>query len=273
VTAKNGAVKIAAAPKRIVSLSATATEDLAAVGAQAQVVAVDDQSDFPAAMPKTALSGYKPDVEAISKYNPDLVIVSYDANQIVEQLTKLGVPVLFFDAASSLDDSYSQITGIGAATGHAAEAATEVTTMKSAIAAAVAGARKPATPLKYYYEVGTAPYYSSTSKTFIGSIFAQFGVTNVADAADKTGSGYPQLSDEYIVSSAPDLIFLADTKCCQQSAATVSARPGWATVPAVRNSAAKGTVVMLDDDVASRWGPRLVDLVQQISAAVTKAQG
>lgn len=273
VTAKNGAVKIAAAPKRIVSLSATATEDLAAVGAQAQVAAVDDQSDFPAGMPKTALSGYKPDVEAISKYNPDLVIVSYDSNQIVEQLTKLGVPVLFFDAANSLDDAYSQITGIGAATGHADAAATEVADMKTKIAAAVAGAKKPATPLKYYYEVGTAPYYSSTSKTFIGSIFAQFGLANVADAADKTGSGYPQLSDEYIVSSAPDLIFLADTKCCQQNAASVAARPGWSTVPAVKNEAAKSSIVPLDDDVASRWGPRLVDLVQQIADAVNKAQG
>jgi iron complex transport system substrate-binding protein len=272
VTAKNGTVKIAAAPKRIVSLSATATEDLAAVGATAQVVAVDDQSDYPATMPKSTLSGYKPDVEAIAKYNPDLVIVSYDSDQVVEELTKLGVPVLFFDAATSLDDAYSQITQIGAATGHADAAATEVATMKSTIDAAIAKVKKPATPLKYYYEVGTAPYYSSTSKTFIGSIFAQFGLTNIADAADKAGTGYPQLSDEYIVSAAPDLIFLADTKCCQQSAATVSARPGWSAVPAVRNQAAKGTVVGIDDDVASRWGPRLTDLVKQISDAVVQAE-
>lgn len=273
VTAKNGAVKITAAPKRIVSLSPTATEDLAAVGAQAQVVAVDDQSDTPATMPKSTLSGYKPDVEAIAKYNPDLVIVSYDNDQVVEQLTKLGVPVLFFDAANTLDDAYSQITGIGAATGHADAAATEVATMKSDIAADIAKVKKPATPLKYYYEVGNAPYYSSTSKTFIGSIFAQFGLTNIADAADKTGTGYPQLSDEYIVGAAPDLIFLADTKCCQQSSTTVAARPGWSAIPAVQNQAAKGTVVPLDDDVASRWGPRLTQLVQQISDAVAKAEG
>ena len=272
ITAKNGAVKLAAEPKKIVSLSPSATEDLFAIGAGSQVTAVDDQSDFPASAPKTTLSGYKPNAEAIAKYNPDLVVVADDSSQIVEQLGKLNVPVLWFDAPNTLDDAYTQITGLGAATGHTAAAATEVAGMKQQITEAIAATKKPATPLKYYYEVGTPGNYSATSKTFIGSIFAQFGLTNIADPADKTGGGYPQLSDEYLVTAAPDLIFLADTKCCQQTSATVAARPGWSAIPAVKN-AAKGTVVGMDDDIASRWGPRLVDLVQQISKAVNQAQG
>lgn len=272
ITAKNGTVKLAAEPKKIVSLSPSATEDLFQIGAGSQVVAVDDQSNFPAAAPKSALSGYKPNAEAIAKYNPDLVVVADDSSQIVEQLGKLNVPVLWFDAPNTLDDAYSQITQLGAATGHAGTAAGEVASMKQQITAAIAATKKPATPLKYYYEVGTPGNYSATSKTFIGSIFAQFGLTNIADPADKTGGGYPQISDEYLVTAAPDLIFLADTKCCQQTTATVAARPGWSAIPAVKN-AAKGTVVGLDDDIASRWGPRLVDLVRQISKAVNQAQG
>ncbi|NUP49775.1 MAG: ABC transporter substrate-binding protein [Catenulispora sp.] len=272
VTAKNGSVKLTAQPKKIVSLSPSATEDLFAIGAGPQVVAVDDQSDFPAAAPKTALSGFKPDAEAIAKYNPDLVVVAADSSKIVEELGKLNIPVLWFDAPNSLDDAYGQITALGTATGHADEAGAKVTDMKKEITVAIAAAKKPATPLKYYYEVGTPGNYSATSKTFIGSILSQFGLTNVADPADKSGAGYPQLSDEYLVTAAPDLVFLADTKCCQQTTATVAARPGWAAVPAVKN-AAKGTIVGLDDDIASRWGPRLVDLVQQVSDAVNKAQG
>ncbi|MFD0639376.1 ABC transporter substrate-binding protein [Catenulispora yoronensis] len=272
VTAKNGAVKLSAQPKKIVSLSPSATEDLFAIGAGAQVVAADDQSDFPANAPKTALSGFKPDAEAIAKYNPDLVVVAADTSNIVEALGKLNIPVLWFDAPNSLDDAYSQITALGTATGHAGAATSEVAGMKDKITAALAATKKPATPLKYYYEVGTPGNYSATSKTFIGSILTGFGLANVADAADKTGGGYPQLSDEYLVTAAPDLVFLADTKCCQQTTATVTARPGWSAVPAVKN-AAKGTIVGLDDDIASRWGPRLVDLVQQISDAVNKAQG
>jgi iron complex transport system substrate-binding protein len=271
VTAKNGAVKLAAAPKKIVSLSPSATEDLFTIGAGSQVVAVDDQSNFPANAPKTSLSGFKPNAEAIAKYNPDLVVVADDSSQIVEQLGKLNVPVLWFDAPNTLDDAYGQITDLGAATGHTAEAATTVSGMKQQITAAIAATKKPATPLKYYYEVGTPGNYSATSKTFIGSIFAQFGLTNIADPADKTGGGYPQLSDEYLVTSAPDLIFLADVNCCQQTAATVAARPGWSAMPAVKNQA-KGTIVSIDDDVASRWGPRLVNLVQQISKALNQAQ-
>jgi iron complex transport system substrate-binding protein len=272
VTAKNGTVKLATQPRKIVSLSPSATEDLFTIGADAQVVAVDDQSNFPATAPKTALSGYKPNAEAIAKYNPDLVVVADDSSQIVEQLGKLNVPVLWFDAPNTLDDAYGQITALGAATGHAGQAATAVAGMKQQINALIAGVKKPATPLKYYYEVGTPGNYSATSKTFIGSIFAQFGLTNIADPADKTGGGYPQLSDEYLVTAAPDLIFLADTKCCQQSAATVAARPGWSPIPAVKNTA-KGAIVPIDDDIASRWGPRLVALVKQIATAVNTAQG
>ena len=272
VTAKNGEVKLAAQPKKIVSLSPSATEDLFAIGAGGQVVAVDDQSNFPATAPKTALSGFKPDAEAIAKYTPDLVVVADDTSKIVEQLGKLNVPVLWFDAPNTLDDAYGQITTLGTATGHADQAASTVADMKQKIDAAITATKKPATPLKYYYEVGTPGNYSSTSKTFIGSILSRFGLSDIADAADKTGSGYPQLSDEYLVTSAPDLIFLADTKCCQQTAATVAARPGWSAIPAVKN-AARGTIVGLDDDIASRWGPRLVDLVQQVSDAVNKAQG
>jgi len=95
-----------------------------------------------------------------------------------------------------------------------------------------------------------------------------FGLENVADKADADGSkgGYPQLSGEALIASDPDLIFLADSKCCQQSLDTVKARPGFAGVTAVKT----GQVVALDDDIASRWGPRVVDLVHAIATAVAK---
>jgi iron complex transport system substrate-binding protein len=91
---------------------------------------------------------------------------------------------------------------------------------------------------------------------------------NIADAADKDGSGYPQLSAEYVIKADPDLIFLADTKCCGQSARTVAARDGWNELTAVRT----GGVVELDDDVASRWGPRVVDFLKTVAAKVQTAE-
>ena len=100
VKAGNGAVTIKSDPARIVSLSATATEDLYAVGAGSQVVAVDQESDYPAGVPKTSLSGLTPNIEAIAKYNPSLVVASQDSGGLVAGLKKLGVPVLIEPAAA-----------------------------------------------------------------------------------------------------------------------------------------------------------------------------
>ncbi|MGH9283698.1 MAG: ABC transporter substrate-binding protein, partial [Acidimicrobiales bacterium] len=111
-------------------------------------------------------------------------------------------------------------------------------------------------------------YFSATSKTFIGSVYALLGLENIADAADAEGGGYPQLSAEYIVQADPDFIFLADTRCCQQSAASVAGRDGWGGIAAVRT----GSVVALDDDVASRWGPRVVDFLEAVAASITEAE-
>src|SRR5262249_8123514 len=109
-------------PTHIVSLSPTATEMLFAIGAGSHVGALDDQSDYPSNAPKTDLSGYKPNAEAIAAKNPDLVVIADDTAKIKEQLTTLKIPVYEADAAKSLNDVYAQLSNLGALTGHASEA-------------------------------------------------------------------------------------------------------------------------------------------------------
>jgi iron complex transport system substrate-binding protein len=254
----------AAAPEakqRIVSLSPTAPEMLFAIGAGGQVVAVDSNSNYPKEAPKTDLSAYEPNVEAIAGYKPDLVVYSDDPGDLKAGLDKLSIPAIQQPAAKTLDDTYAQLDQLGRATGHAAEAGQLATTMRAEIAKIAAA--KPERPLTYYHELDKN-LYSATSKTFIGQLYAQLGMENIADAADKDASGYPQLSAEYVIKSDPDLIFLADTKCCGQSAKTVAARDGWDGLTAVKT----GGVVELDDDVASRWGPRVVDFLKVVAAKV-----
>jgi iron complex transport system substrate-binding protein len=255
-------------PEKIVSLSPSATEMLFAIGAGAQVTAVDDNSNYPPEAPKSELSGFQPNAEAIAAKAPDLVVLSNDTNKVVDQLTTLKIPVYMAASAVTLDDSYKQLNDLGALTGHATEAADTVQRMKDDIAKLVKDVPQRATKLTYYYELDPT-LYSVTSKTFIGALFALANLENVADPADADGKkgGYPQLSAESLVKSDPDLIFLADTKCCQQSLQTVKARTGWANITAVKN----GSVIELDDDIASRWGPRVVDLVKAITDAVAKA--
>jgi iron complex transport system substrate-binding protein len=257
----------AAMPTRIVSLSPTATEDLFAIGAGKQVVAVDNQSNYPKNAPLTKLSGYTPNAEAIAGYQPDLVVVSFDGNHIVEALGKLKIPVLVEPTASTLAQAYGQITQLGAKTGHASQAAAVVARMKAQIATAVASVPH-GDGLTVYHEL-EPDLYSATSKTFIGRIYTMLGLKDIADAADKTGSGYPKLSQEYIVAASPKLIVLADTICCGQTPAKLAKRPGWGTIAAVKD----GGVLAMSDDLASRWGPRVVDFIQQVAARIKVLSG
>ena len=94
------------------------------------------------------------------------------------------------------------------------------------------------------------------------------GLENIADPADDGSAyGYPQLSAEYLVAADPDFIFLADTKCCGVDAQSVAERDGWDVLSAVQG----GRIVELDDDVASRWGPRIVDLLRVIGRTLSQA--
>jgi iron complex transport system substrate-binding protein len=252
------------APERIVSLSPSATEILFAVGAGDQVVAVDDQSDFPEDVPTTDLSGYEPNVEAIIEYEPDLVVASFLAEDIVAGLEATGAEVLQQDAAATLDDTYDQIAELAIATGHEDEGAELVADMRADIDELVASVPDRDAAPTYYHELDDT-LYSVTSETFIGELYALAGLENIADAADPDGEfdGYPQLSAELIVAADPDFVFLADTECCGQTAETLAARPGFADLSAI----ADGNVVELSDDIASRWGPRVVDLLTTIVEA------
>jgi len=261
IDAPNGPVTIETQPERIVSLSPTSTEVLFAVGAGDQVVAVDNQSTYPADAPVTELTGFEPNLEAIAGYDADLVILMYDPGEAIAGLEAIGIPVIMHPAASTLDDVYLQIEQVGKATGHSAEAERLVASMEEEITAASSSVDGEG--LTYYHEL-SPDYYTVTSSTFVGSLYALFGLDNVADGADPDGFGYPQLSAEHILNEDPAMIFLADTKCCGQDASTVAARPGWDVLGAVRS----GNIVELDDDVASRWGPRVVDFVEAIAQAV-----
>lgn len=256
-----------AVPERIVSLSPTATEILFAIGAGDQVVAVDDQSDFPADVPVTDLSGFEPNLEAIITFEPDLVVATSLPDDVVSGLEAVDAVVIEHDAAVVLDDTYDQIAALGIATGHEDEAADLVAEMRADIDELVASVPDRDEAPTYFHELSDT-LFSATSETFIGELYELAGLENVADAADADGEfgGYPQLSAEVLVAADPDFVFLADTECCGQDAATFAARPGFGDLTAVRD----GRVVELSDDIASRWGPRVVDQLRTIVEATAE---
>lgn len=264
-----GAVTVRRAPRRVVSLSPTATETLFAIGAGAQVVAVDAQSDYPRQAPRTDIEPSQPNLEAIARYRPDLVITSDTSPpDLAGGLRKLGVTVLEEPSARTLRDAYAQVLDLGSATGHREQAEAVVDRMRSRLRRLFAAAPADA-GLSVYHEL-QPDLYAASSDTFIGRIYRRLGLRNIADpAARKSGSGYPQLSSEYVVSADPDMIVLADTECCRQTPATVRARAGWDRIDAVED----GDVVTVDTDLAARWGPRLPQFVEQVVAALRGVRG
>ena len=238
---------------------------LYAIGAGDQVIAVDSLSNFPADAPVTDLSAFEPNLEAIAAEDPDLVVLSFDPGDIVSGLEAAGIPTILQEPAATLDDVYAQLADLGVATGQIDGAAEVVADMRSAIDEIVAATPVGAEPIRIYHEIdGT--FYSASSNSFIGQLYSLLGVSNIADEADTDGFGYPQLSPEYILEADPQLIIIPELS--GYTAADVAARPGWDVISAVKNDA----VLVVNDDIASRWGPRLPEFLTIISEALVAQQ-
>lgn len=266
VTTAAGTVHLTSRPDAIVSLSPTATEMLYAIGAGKQVKAVDSLSDYPAGAPVSKLSAYQPNAEAVAGLKPDLVIISNDLNGITAKLKALSIPVLDLPAAANVSGVYTEFTELGDATGHVSQARTEDARLRADIGAILAAAPKHSPQLTYYYELGANPYYSVTDSTFVGSMLSMLGMKSIADVATGAAAagGYPELSPEFILKANPDYILLSDTGSNGgQDAAAVAARSGWSQLTAVKDN----HIITLNADVASRWGPRVVQLLETVAAA------
>jgi len=259
--------KIAKEPKRIISLSPSATEILFSIGADKQVLLVDSLSNYPKSAPISDISAFEPNVEAIVGKKPDLVLLSVDAmksTEIRNALIKLKVPVLMEKAPTQLSDVYAEINVLGKVTNKQIKANALSKKMATDIKAILASAKK-STGVRIFHELDDT-YYSVTSDTFIGRVYKDFGVINVADAAAGADSyGYPQLSAEYLLKSDPQAIFLADAQY-GVTTESVAKRAGWSQISAVKNN----KVFALTADVPSRWGPRLVDFYRDIAKALSK---
>ena len=262
ISSEAGEFTLDDAPERIVSLSPSATEILFAVGAGDQVVAVDEFSTFPEDAPVTDLSGFQPNVEAVVAYDPDLVVISNDANDLVASLTELDVPVLANPAPADLEAGYEGMAEIGVATGRVDQTAAEIERIRREVDAAVEQA--PETAVRVYHELDDT-YFAASRYGFIGSIYNRLGATTIADEADTDRTGFPQLTEEAVIAADPELVVITDQ--VDYGPEDVAARPGWQDVTAVR----EGDVVVVDADVASRWGPRIPQFVETAAAALDRA--
>jgi len=244
-------------PQRIVSLAAHATEIFCAVGAGDQLVAVDRFANCPlGSKAKPEVDGFRPSVEAIAGYRPDLVYVSSNRGEIVQSLRQLNIPILFIELPNSLDGVISHILTLSRAAGHESDGKALTAAMQRRIDAIKARVGGDGGGPRVYYEL-TTDYFSAAPNSFVGDFYKVLQAQNIAAGA---ATQYPQLSAAVIIQRNPEVIVLAD-EAAGVTAASVRARPGWAVVDAVKSN----RICIIDPDIVSRPGPRVVDALEALA--------
>ena len=242
---------------KIISLSTTHTEIIQSVEAENTLVGVDafSEVDFPVEI----IDAYTVTAEELVPLNPDIVIIAFDFNGIVEGLKAQEINYVLLPPAKNLDDVYAQISTIGDIVNKKNEASSTIRDMKLEINRIINNSNYQ--DVNVYHEIGYSyGIYSVNSESLIGEIYNLLGVTNIANSEeDPYGSGYPALSEEMVIESDPDFIVVGHSDYLNKD---LSIRDGWGDISAVQNS----RVVFLDDTLASNWGTTTLQLVEVLAA-------
>ena len=242
---------------KIISLSTTHTEIIQSLEAENTLVGVDafSEVDFPVEI----IDAYTVTAEELVPLNPDIVIIAFDFNGIVEGLKEQEINYVLLPPAKNLDDVYAQISTIGDIVNKKNEASSTIRDMKLEINRIINNSNYQ--DVNVYHEIGYSyGIYSVNSESLIGEIYNLLGVTNIANSEeDPYGSGYPALSEEMVIESDPDFIVVGHSDYLNKD---LSIRDGWGDISAVQNS----RVVFLDDTLASNWGTTTLQLVEVLAA-------
>ena len=244
-------------PKSIVALSPSAAEILFTIGAGDQVSAVSEFTDYPEeAKAKPVVGGFDGktlSIETIMSYKPDLVYLTEGMhNFLIATLESNGI-AYYISKGESIASVEKEILDVGKITGHDKEAKKVVDDMEKKLQKV---AKKAGSPVKLYYEVWNAPYMSVGTSSFIHDVIVKAGGENIfADLTD----AYPMVSEESIISRQPAVILIPSSS--GQAASSVGLRKGWADIPAVKNA----KVFVVDDNVYTRPGPRVADVVVELA--------
>ena len=242
---------------KIISLSTTHTEIIQSLGAENTLVGVDafSEVDFPVEV----IDAYTVTAEELVPLNPDVVIIAFDFNGIVEGLEAQEINYVLLPPARNLDDVYAQITNIGEMVNKKSEASSTIRDMKLEINRIINNSNYQ--DITVYHEIGYSyGIYSVNSESLIGEIYNLLGVTNIANSEeDPYGSGYPALSEEMVIESNPNFIVVGHSDYLNKD---LSIRDGWSDISAVQNS----RVFFLDDTLASNWGTTTLQLVEVLAA-------
>jgi len=241
---------------RVVSLSTTHTEIIQSLEAEETLIAIDSFSEVD--FPVEVIDAYTVTAEELAPLNPDVVILAFDFNGIVEGLENQKINYVLLPPTKNFEDVYSQIETIGSLVNKESEAFSATRDMKIEINRIFENANFGDTSV--YHEIGYSyGIYSVNSDSLIGQIYNSLGVINIAkNTEDPFGSGYPALTEEQVIESNPEYIVIGHSDYLNKD---LSTRIGWEDINAIENS----NVYFLDENLANNWGTTTVELVEQIA--------
>ena len=256
-------VTLEEAPQRIITFAPANTETVFALGAGDDLVCVSGPFDNypPAARTIEECGGQasiEPNIEKVVSLDPDVLIATSGGEEWKERLRDLGVAVFTVDA-TTLPDVLEDITTLGTLLGRDEEAADLVARLE---AKRKEIEREVADRLRVtcFYEVYYGPPLSTVGPgSFVYDLLRRAGCDPVTNTAR---TQYPTWSVEQLVADDPD-VYLVDSLAAR-SAHLVARRPGFRAIGAV----ARGQVVVVESDLVTRPGPRVVEGLEALNDAL-----
>ena len=248
--------------QRVVSLSTTHTEIIQTLGGENLLVGIDSFSE--SELPIEKIDAFTVTADELVNLNPDLVIVAFDFNGIIDGLEALNLNFVLLPPARNFDEVYTQIMEIGNLINKSDESIDLVSEMENDVAEIIENFS--AQNVKVFHEIGyTYGIYTVNENSFIGEIYNLLGVDNIANfKEDPFGSGYPEFSEEEILMANPNLIIVGHSDYLNKD---LSTRVGWEVITAIQS----GNLFFLDENLANNWGTNTVDLLNTLSE-VTQSQ-
>jgi iron complex transport system substrate-binding protein len=248
--------------QRVVSLSTTHTEIIQTLGGENLLVGIDSFSE--SELPIEKIDAFTVTADELVNLNPDLVIVAFDFNGIIDGLEALNLNYVLLPPARNFDEVYTQIMEIGNLINKSEESIDLVSEMENDVAEIIENFS--AQNVKVFHEIGyTYGIYTVNENSFIGEIYNLLGVDNIANfKEDPFGSGYPEFSEDEILMANPNLIIVGHSDYLNKD---LSTRFGWEEITAIQS----GNLFFLDENLANNWGTNTVDLLNTLSE-VTQSQ-
>ncbi len=259
-------VTVPAPPRRIVTIFASNTELVAALGLADRIVGIEAFTRYPPEIAGRPLVGGRLgfSVDAVVDRRPDLVVVTparQAANQLVDPMERLGIPivVLLHRSVAEIFDNLRLLGRLCGVTGRAAEVVAALQARLDMVTERVSGLPAPRVVM-VTGRLGNGLMLVALPGTYTGDAIVRAGGRFALE-----GGKIAQVSPEAILRADPDVLLVAGS---ERDLKELVSRPGWADMRAVRD----GRAFTVSRAELLIPGPRTIAGIEKMAALLHSAR-